>query len=181
MKKVYVLLANGFELIEALTPVAVLRRGGISVETVSIYDSLEVVSSNNVMIKADSTIDCEKMKDGDLLILPGGYPGYENLAEDKKSVELLNYYFENSKYIGAICGAPTILYKSSLLEGKEFTCHSAVLESIKQGKHVDKKVVVSDKIITSKGAGTSLDFSLELLKLLSSDEIVRKVKGEMQI
>ncbi|MGL5055518.1 MAG: DJ-1 family glyoxalase III [Fusobacteriaceae bacterium] len=181
MKKVYVLLAKGFELIEALTPVAVLKRGGISVVTVSIYDSLEVASSNNVVIKADTTIDVENMKDGDLLILPGGYPGYENLSEDKKSVELLNYYFKNSKYIGAICGAPTILDKSSLLEGKEFTCHSAVLKSIRQGKHVDKKVVISDKIITSKGAGTSLDFSLELLRILSSDEVVEKVKGEMQI
>lgn len=181
MKKVYVLLANGFELIEALTPVAVLRRGGVNVVTVSIYDSLEVTSSNNVTIKADTTINFEKMKDGDLLILPGGYPGYENLSNDNKAVEILKYYSKQLKYIGAICGAPTILYKSSLLEGKEFTCHSAVLEDIKQGKYIDKKVVISDKIITSKGAGTSLDFSLELLKLLTSDEIVNKVMGEMQI
>ncbi len=181
MKKVYVLLANGFELIEALTSVAVLRRGGVNVATVSIYDSLEVTSSNNVIIKADTTINFERMKDGDLLILPGGYPGYENLSNDNKTVEVLNYYSKELKYIGAICGAPTILSKNSLLEGRDFTCHSAVLKDIRQGKYINEKVVTSDKIITSKGAGTSLDFSLELLKLLTSDKIVEKVRGEMQI
>lgn len=180
MKKAYILLANGFELIEALTPVAVLRRGGVKVATVSIYDKLEVTSSNHVTIKADTILDLEKIKDGDLLILPGGYPGYENLSLDKSVVKCVEYYYENSKYIGAICGAPTILSKNLLLEGKDFTCHTGVLSEISQGNYINEKVVVSEKIITSRGAGTSLDFSLKLLEILADSSTVKRVKEEMQ-
>lgn len=180
-KSAYVLLTEGFELIEALTPVDVLRRGGVDIKTVSINNSCEVTSSNGVKIYADMPYDFSVLKDGDLLILPGGYPGYDNLKKNENVLEMVNYYNKVSKYIGAICGAPIVLYENGILNEKKFTCHTTILHEMDIENYKNKKVVVDKHIITSQGAGTSLDFSLKLLEILYDAEKVKKVSEGMEL
>lgn len=138
MKKVYVLLADGFELIEALTPVDVLRRGGADVVTVSITSEKDVMSAQKVLVKADTTLKETDLKDGDMIVLPGGYPGYVNLGNSKEAVELIKYYVINDKFVGAICGAPSILGNNGIASGKKITCHTSVKELMKNYQYEEK-------------------------------------------
>lgn len=176
MKRAYVILAEGFELIEAMTPVDILRRCGVEVETLSIGEKLEVTSSQGVRVAADKFFDGEQFREGDLLVLPGGYPGYENIGNHRGVMELAKYYLESGKLLGAICGAPSALAKAGLLKGRRVTSHFTVRELISEADYVDEKVVVDDNLITSTGAGRSLEFSLALGEILTSAEVVEKVK-----
>ena len=180
-KKVYVLLADGFELIEALTPVDVLRRGGVDVVTVSINDGNEVMSAQKVAVKSDITLSHHDITDGDMLVLPGGYPGYENLANSKKVVEVVRKYAENDKYICAICGAPTIFSKNGILKGKSLTCHHSVTEEMKDYKYTGKVVEKDGKLITAIGAGKALDFGIAMAEVLVDAQTLENIKKGMEI
>ena len=138
MKKVYVLLADGFELIEALTPVDVLRRGGIDVKTVSITSEKNIMSAQEVLVKADTTLKETDIKDGDMLVLPGGYPGYVNLGNSNEVVELVKFYVNNGKFVGAICGAPSILGNHDIAPGKKVTCHTSIKNLMKNYQYEEK-------------------------------------------
>lgn len=181
MKRGYILLAEGFELIEALTPLDVLRRGGIDVKLVSISKDLKVKSSNNVEIISDIIYDFSIVSQGDFLILPGGYPGYENLNNSPLIPEILDYYNKNKKIIAAICGAPLVLFEKGMLENILFTCHRAILHDVDVTHFVNKKAVTCENIVTSQGAGTSLEFSFEILKQLLSNEQIIKLKKGMEL
>lgn len=181
MKKVYVILAEGFEVIEALTPVDVLKRCGLEVTTLSITTSLEVSSSQGILVKADKLFEDDDFNDGELLILPGGYPGYENIGNHFGILELAREYMTKGKYIGAICGAPLALSKAGLLKNRRVTSHFTVKDNLEGTDWVDEKVVVDGKLITSTGAGRSLDFALVLGELLTSVANVEKVKKGMTI
>ena len=181
MKKVYVLLAEGFELIEALTPVDVLRRGGAEVKTVSISDSDEVLSSQKVMVKSDLILKDSDVKDGDMLILPGGYPGYVNLGKSQEVVSLVNYYVEQKKFVGAICGAPSVLADNNIAEGQKVTCHTSIKDIMKNYQYEEKNVMKDGIIITGMGAGHSLAFALELAESLLTSEEVEKIKIGMEL
>lgn len=180
-KKVYVLLAEGFELIEAMTPVDVLRRGGAEVITVSISNSKEVLSSQKVVVKTDTTIFERDLTDGDMLVLPGGYPGYINLGDSKEVGTILKYYYENNKFVGAICGAPTVLVKNGVFLGKNITCHSSVAEEMKGYNYSNDKTQTDSNLITGMGAGLSLDFAFALAEKLLDDETILKVKKGMEL
>lgn len=178
MKKIYLLLADGFELIEALTPVDVLRRGKLDVVTVSITKDKEVNSAQKVKVLADTTIYERDITDGDMIVLPGGYPGYINLGNSKEVADILKVYEKNNKYIGAICGAPTVLEKSTIYSGKVLTCHTSVVEEMKEYKCTENKTEVCDKLITGMGAGVSLEFAFRLAEaFLTEDEILQIKKG----
>lgn len=181
MKKVYVLLAEGFELIEALTPVDVLRRGGAEVKTVSISDSNEVLSSQKVMVKSDLILKDSDIKDGDMLVLPGGYPGYVNLGKSQEVVSLVKYYVEQKKFVGAICGAPSVLADNNIAEGKKITCHTSIKDIMKNYHYEEKNVMKDGIIITGMGAGHSLAFALELAESLLTSEEVEKIKNGMEL
>ena len=140
MKKAYVLLANGFELVEAMTPVDVLTRAGVEVELVSIGEDLKVVSAQNVAVLANKVLTDVNTDDGDVLILPGGYPGYENLKKDPKTIEVIKSYVKADKLIGAICGAPTILAEHKILEGKKLTAHSSTANDMKNYMYIGTNV-----------------------------------------
>lgn len=181
MKKVYVVLAEGFEVIEALTPVDVLKRCGLEVTTLSITGNLEVKSSHGIEVKADEIFKAGSYDDGELLILPGGYPGYDNIAKHSGVLNMAKSYMETGKYLGAICGAPLALSKAGLLKGRKVTSHFTVKGDLETAEWVDEKVVVDSKLITSTGAGRSLDFALVLGELLTSTENIEKVKKGMTI
>lgn len=181
MKKVYVLLADGFELIEALTPVDVLRRGGADVKTVSITSEKDVMSAQKVLVKADTTLNETDIKDGDMVVLPGGYPGYVNLGNSNEVVEIVKFYADNDKFIGAICGAPSILANHNIASGKKVTCHSAIKGLMKNYQYEEKNIVRDEKLITGMGAGHSLTFALNLAEVLLDSDTISQIKTGMEL
>ena len=171
---VYLFLANGFEMIEALTPVDLLRRAGVELKTVSINKSKTVFSTHNVGIEADMTID--EMPSFEILtstldgiILPGGMPGAKNLDECKKLDEIIAFAATLGEYkkviISAICAAPFILGKRGLLDGKKAICYPGFEAQLK-GANVlsgSAKVAVDGNFITGKAMGCATEFALELV------------------
>lgn len=181
MVKCYLLLADGFETVEALTPVDILRRCSLDIKMVSITDSLNVTSSHGVTVKADMLLD-NSVKKGDLLILPGGYPGYENLRNDTRVIELVQNYFFDGKRVAAICGAPTVLLKAGVGKGMKITCHTSVLDQMK-GDYccTEGDVEIDGNIITGKGAGLSLPFALSIAGEFVDSATMDKIKAGLQV
>ena len=180
-KKVYVLLADGFELIEALAPVDVLRRGGVEVVTVAIGENKEVVSAQKVTVHANAILSQSNLSDGDVLVLPGGYPGYVNLANCEKVGELVKDYANKHKYIAAICGGPTVLSKNGILKGKCVTCHHSVATEMKDYNYTGNLVERDDNLITGIGAGRAIDFGLKIAEVLLDETTIENIKKGMEL
>lgn len=181
MKKAFIFLAEGFEIIETMTPVDILRRAGVHVTTVSMTEKNLIQSSHGVSVLADALIEKTDFQEGNILILPGGYPGYENLRKSEILKKLVLDYHSGKKFIAAICGAPTLLNDLGLLKSIKFTCHQSVLEEMPKENYLKEKVIVSENIITSPGAGLSMDFSLTLARILTSDDTVEKIKKALEL
>ena len=181
MKKAYILLAEGFETIEALTPLDVLVRSGVEVRTLAIGSGYDVRSAQGVVVMADGLLSATDMSDGDALILPGGYPGYENLGKSSEVLRWVGNYFENGKIVAAICGAPTVLALAGVGYGKEITAHTSVTSELADYKVSSNDVVCSDNLITGKGAGLSLPFAFAIAEALTSTETVANVKDKMEL
>ncbi len=181
MKKVFVLLAEGFEPVEALSPIDILRRCGIDAAAVSIGNSLSVKCSRGLKMEADMLIsDIGKDEIPDMIVLPGGMPGYKNLAESEKTGELVRRCYAEGKYIAAICGAPSILAKYSIAEGCKVTCHSSVKESMTKYDYTGAGVETDGKIITGKGAGKSIEFAIRLAEILTDAQTVANLKKGLE-
>ncbi len=175
MNKIYLLLAEGFEEMEAFAPVDLLRRAGAEVETVSITEETMVMGAHGIPVRADITIDAIDEEDLSMLILPGGYPGYVNLDQSQKVRDLLVRTNEAGKTIAAICGAPSVLNGLGLLQGKVATCYPSMEEELDcEVSH--KKVVECENIITSRGAGTAIDFALALVEAAVSAEKAEELR-----
>ena len=166
-------LAEGFEEIEAVAVIDVLRRANIKVDVVGIED--EIVSGRNgVKILCDKIIADVKPEDYDGIVLPGGNPGYKNLESNQQVVNLIKSFNSKGKLIAAICASSTILERIGVLEGKKATCYPALRDKIKN--FVDEKVVIDRNIITSQGPGTAIEFALEIVRFFnpSAYEQVKK-------
>ncbi len=183
MKKVYVLLADGFETVEALTPVDILHRCGVDVVMVSVGDDIVVKSSHRVTVKADMLLgNGDAVKDGDALILPGGYPGYVNLANSAIVGELVKYYYTSGRLLAAICGGPTVLKRYGVATGKNITCHSSVKAEMVEDYNVGEAGVCQDgNLITGKGAGYSLEFAIAIARQLVDKDVIDKLRNGLQI
>lgn len=181
MKKVYIFLAEGFETIEALAPVDVLRRGGIDVVTVSITNSETVTSSHKVPVKADTTIAKVNLNDGDAIVLPGGFPGYDNLGKSAEVGQVVKNYYNSGKLVAAICGAPTVLKINNVGEGKLITCHSSVVADMSNYIYTGTATATDGNLITADGAGHSVDFGCEILRYLTNNDNVTSVRGKMEL
>ncbi|MGM9775028.1 MAG: DJ-1 family glyoxalase III [Candidatus Egerieousia sp.] len=179
MKKVFILLAEGAEPVEALAPADILRRCNIETRLVSIGNSLQINCSKGIKIEADTLIsDIMEQELPDMLILPGGMPGYENLAGSKEVEVLLKKCVEAGKYIAAICGGPSVLAKYSIAEGCNVTSHSSVKEQMAKYNYTGAPVEADGKIITGKGAGRSIEFAIRLAEILTdSATIINLRKG----
>ena len=182
-KKIFVMLANGFELIEAMSPVDVLRRAGLNVVTVSTMENtLEVESAQKVKVVADINISDINVGEGVMVVIPGGFPGYVNLRSDSRVVEIVKEYLNsNDKFVGAICGGPTTLGINGLIGDYKFTCHTSVKEEMGSDNYMHLDVVVDKNLITSPGAGKSIEFGLALAKVFVDDEVITKVKKGMEL
>lgn len=176
---VYLFLANGFETIEALAVVDMLRRAKIDVNTVGVTGKI-VTSSHNIDVTADIEIDEFDVKDADAVVLPGGMPGTLNLEADKTVQGAVDYCVENKKYICAICAAPSILGHKGLLKGKEAICFPGFENDLTGAILSDKYVVTDGLIITARGAGVAVDFGLEIVKALKGEETAENVRKTIQ-
>ena len=166
MKKVIVFLAEGFEEIEAISIIDVLRRAEVSVTTVSISKEKEVKGAHNVPVVADKLFDDVDFASYDMIVLPGGMPGAKNLQEHegvKKQVEV----FEKDKHVGAICAAPMVLGGMGLLKGKRATCYPGFEAELIGATITNEEVTVDGNIITGKGPAFAMKFALQLVETLA--------------
>ncbi|MDR1285830.1 MAG: DJ-1/PfpI family protein [Campylobacteraceae bacterium] len=178
MSGILIPLADGFEEIEAITIADVLSRGGLNVVTAAILKK-EVIGAHGIKVVADMLLDDVESFDFDAIVLPGGSPGYQNLAKSEKLLALLKDFDEANKLVGAICAAPYVLAKAKVLKNS-YTCYPPMKSEIKKPGYVDNKnVVIDDNIFTSKGPATAIEFALELLKKLKSDEISQSVRESL--
>ncbi|MDF2530834.1 MAG: ThiJ family intracellular protease [Clostridia bacterium] len=179
MKKVNIYLADGFEEIEALTVVDVLRRAGVEANTVAITNAKEVKGAHNITVIADKTFDEMDNNAADMLVLPGGMPGTTNLEKHEGLKSLIKQFYHEEKLIAAICAAPSILGKMELLESSRATCYPGFEQDLKGAIHSDDLVVRHKNIITSKGPGTALLFALDLVEILLGKEKMEVIKESM--
>ena len=166
MKKVIVFLAEGFEEIEAISIIDVLRRAEVSVTTLSISKEKQVKGAHNVPVVADKLFDEVNFASYDMIVLPGGMPGAKNLQEHegvRKQIEA----FEKDKQIGAICAAPMILGGMGLLKGKRATCYPGFEAELIEAKITDEAVTVDGNITTGKGPAFAMQFALQLVETLA--------------
>ncbi|MGN0466426.1 MAG: DJ-1 family glyoxalase III [Lachnospiraceae bacterium] len=177
MKKVYVFLANGFEEIEGLTVVDLLRRAGICLTTVSIHDTKQVMGAHKIEVKADILLDEMEKDAADAIVLPGGMPGMTNLKENEIVKEMILSYEKQGKLIAAVCASPSIFSELGLLDGKNATSYPSFEENlVAHGAIYSKDTVVRDgNIITSRGLGTSIDFSLSIISYLLDEDKANEI------
>jgi 4-methyl-5(b-hydroxyethyl)-thiazole monophosphate biosynthesis len=182
MASVLVPLAKGFEEVEAVSLIDVMRRGGIEVTTAYLDGEFEtdlVLGANGITIKADVSIKTVIADDFDMIVLPGGWDGTYALAENPTVQALLKEFKEREKIVGAICAAPYALKSAGVL-GNNYTCYPSVENEINQeGYRDDQKVVIDGNIMTSRGPGTALCFALEIVKKLVGEESSKMVKDAM--
>ena len=176
---VYVFLAEGFEEIEALTPVDILRRGAVEVKMVGI-GSKTVTGSHGISVVCDLEEKDVNISDISAVILPGGMPGTLNLEKSKTVLGAIDYAYKNSKIIGAICAAPSILGKLGLLKGKEAICFDG-FEKYLSGAVISASPVVRDgQFITARGAGVASEFAFTLISALKDKQTADKLRIDMK-
>lgn len=178
-RKVLIPIAQGTEEMEAVIIIDMLRRAGIRVLTAG--ENNITTCSRGVKIIPDKLLsDIDLSAEFDAIILPGGKEGVENLCNNEVLQFLLKFHLDKNKIVAAVCAAPTILYDLRLLKGDtKLTSHPSVQSVFNQENYLTEKVVISDNIITSQGAGTCFDFTLELIKILKGEEVSLRVKSEI--
>lgn len=177
---VYLFLAEGFEIIEALAPVDMLKRAKIDVKTVGVTGKT-VKSSANICVTADITVDEIDLDENlEAVILPGGMPGTLNLENSQKVQEAIDFATVNELLICAICAAPSILGHKDLLMDKYATAFPGFEKDLTGAKASDEYVVTDGNIITAKGAGVSIDFGLEIVRYLRGDNVQEEIRKTIQ-
>ena len=175
-------LAQGFEEVEAVSLIDVLRRGGIGVRVASVdphKDDNLILGANGITLQADTNIKNVVSEDFDMILLPGGWENTYTLAENETVQTLLKEFKAKEKIIGAICAAPYVLNKAGVL-ADDYTCYPGTEDEInKQGYRDDQAVVIDGNIMTSRGPGTALCFGLEIVKIFSGEETYLAVKEGM--
>lgn len=176
---VYIFLANGFEEMEALFPLDLLRRAGVDVMTVGIGSDV-IRGAHNISVYADIADIMYKDAEPEMIILPGGMPGAENLDNSRTVNTALTIAAKKNSYIAAICAAPFILGKRGLLNGKNATCFPGFEDQLTGAVLSDKHVVVDGNIITAKGMGVAKEFGLTLVSLLKGEDVARELDKTIQ-
>ncbi len=175
MKRVLVILAPGFEEVEALTPVDILRRAGADVTVAGTVDGV-IVGRNDVKVLADLSLD-RVDDDFDMLVLPGGAAGTENLKSDERVRRMIRRHDERGSFIAAICAAPAILSEMGITEGRKVTSHPSVQAQFHRERYSEERVVVDGNIVTSRAPGTAMEFAFRLVELLYDGEKVKEVNA----
>lgn len=179
MASALVLLAEGFEEIEAVTIIDTLRRGGLEVNSAFLdgeFATNLVLGANGITIEADLSLKNVIAEDYDIIVLPGGWGGTNRLAENSMAQSIIKEFKAQNSWIAAMCAAPYALHTAGVLS-KNYTCYPSVEEQIRPEDRSDDIVVVEDKIITSQGPATAICFSLEIVKQLVGEESYNAVKS----
>lgn len=176
---VYVFLADGFEEIEALTPIDVLRRAQIEVESIGITGK-KVCGAHGICVEADKSIDDFNENDVEAIILPGGLKGTQNLDSSDFVKNSVDKAFNNEKLVCAICAAPMIFGKMGVLKNKKATCYPGFEEYFENAEYVKEAVVKDGNVITSNGMGSAFEFAFEIVVSIKGREIADKIKKEIQ-
>jgi protein deglycase len=172
-------LATGFEELEAITIYTVLKRGGIDIKLVSITGVLEVAGARGATLTAHRNINNVNYDECEMIILPGGGLGANNLLENKTVQEKLKDFNRKGKWIGAICAAPYVLGELNILDGKQATSYPGFESHLNGAILSEDNVVISENVMTSRGPGTALDFSFEILTLFKGRGETDKIKEQM--
>ncbi len=175
MLKVCVFLADGFEEVEGLTVVDLLRRADIETTMISIMETKKTLGAHNIVVEADLLFEDMNYEDIDALVLPGGMPGTKHLGDHEGLVNLLNSFNDNNKLITAICAAPSVLGVNDMLKGKKATSYPGFEDKLKGAVLSESPVVKDGNIITSRGVGTAIDFALEIVETLKDKETADEI------
>ena len=180
-KTAILFFAPGTEEIEALTPCDLLRRVNVNVIVCGASDSTTIIGSHNIKVECDTTEnEIDKNVDFDMVIIPGGLRGSDCLSKSKIVNHFLSRAINEHKFIASICASPgVVLGQKGILKGKKATCYPGFEEKMIGAEYVNEKVVVDDNIITSKGAGTAVEFSLELVRVLFDEETKRNLANKI--
>ena len=176
MKTLFIFMAEGFEEVEALTTVDILRRAGLDVKMASIDDREYVSGAHGIVIRSDLGISDVDIKEAEMLILPGGAPGWQNLQRSEKLSGLILDFNKAGGRIAAICGAPVVLGGLDILKDKKATCYPGMEDALKGAKATCDEAVTDGNITTSRGVGTAIPFALEIVRLLLGDEKAGMIK-----
>lgn len=180
MAKVAVLLADGFEEVEAMAIVDVLRRAEIEVVIAALREGL-VVSARKVKIEPDALVDTVNADDFDMIVLPGGQPGSDNLNADSRVKNLIQDFNKKGKLTGAICAAPYVLANAGILKGKKATAYPGFQQKMGDIVYEEKSVVSDGTVLTSRGPGTALCFALAIVEKLAGSDRAAQIKAGMLI
>lgn len=178
MKKIAVVLSPGFEEIEAVTVIDILRRAGIDVVTAGLNNGW-ITGSHNIAIMCDTEISKVFASDFDGIVLPGGQPGSDNMKNTPAVLALLQEFNNENKLVAAICAAPTVLLDAGIINNTRVTSYPAEKNRFSQSQYSEENVVVDRNIVTSRGVGTAIEFSLKLVEILAgtdaSTELAKRI------
>jgi 4-methyl-5(b-hydroxyethyl)-thiazole monophosphate biosynthesis len=180
-KKAAVLLATGFEEIEALTPVDVLRRAGVEVTLISVTEEINVTGAHNITVVCDRRLKEINPEDTDLIILPGGVPGTRNLMANQSVTDLLTEFNQGKKWIAAICAAPKIIGELGFLKNRKATCFPGFEHHLKEAHYYPCPAITDGHIITGRGIGAAMEFALEIVSNLFSPEKATEMRDQMVV
>jgi len=181
MKNLYIHLAEGFEETEAVTIIDVLRRAGLNVISVSITGNRMVKGSHNIEIKADILFEEVDFSTGEMIILPGGMPGSKNLNEHEGLKNQIIDYQKHGKYLAAICAAPIVFGNLGILKGKKVVCYPGYESHLVGAEVRSNPYIVDNNIITGRGVGAALQFSLEIVRILKGEESAIQLRKAMLV
>jgi 4-methyl-5(b-hydroxyethyl)-thiazole monophosphate biosynthesis len=179
MKRVLVPLAEGFEELEAVTVIDILRRAGVEVVVASLGES-PVTGSHGIRLAADTPLAALVEQDFDMVALPGGMPGAEHLKKDARVAEIARRLAAKGRPVAANCAAPMVLAAAGLLDGRRATSYPGFLKDASKTTVTDEAVVVDGGMITSRGPGTALDFALQLVETLEGAATRREVESRLE-
>lgn len=182
MKKILVLLAEGFEEIEALTPVDYLRRADVEVDMASLTEDLSVTGAHGIVVSADTTLDAVDLAVYDGVYLPGGMPGSLNLRDDARVLKIVRDFAGSGKAVAAICAAPIVLEKAGVIANKRVTGYPGTVDKLENvGTYDADAIVVQDEnIFTGRGAAAAVYLSFALITALCGEEKTKRVKEGIQ-
>ena len=181
MKTIFVFLADGFEEIEAITPVDVLKRAGLNVQTVSVMEEQTVIGAHGIPVVADKMFADIDLDNAEMLLLPGGLPGATNLDAHQGLSDMIMSFASEGKPLAAICAAPLVFGNRGLLQGKKATCYPGFESYLASAEYTAALVETDGNFITAKGPGAAMDFAFAIVEKYCGIEKVNELKSGMMI
>lgn len=177
---VYVLLGTGFEEMEAIAPIDLMRRAGIGVITVGL-NGQTVYGSHHIGIQADITIDEMDLSQLEMIVLPGGLGGVASIRACEKAMDAIEFAYQNDKFVAAICAAPTILAQLHITDGNPAVCYPGCEDQMGDAQMMEKACIRHGKVITGTSAGCATAFGLELIRALRGDDAAQAIEKQIVI